>query len=220
MRIGIGLQSRISSKRFPNKVFHELIPGKTVLDFCLERCAEIQAMLADQFVAIGLLVPTLQNQIFEHVAANHGVNLLTGPEDNVLKRYDNFQKWGSFDYIVRVTSDCPLIVTEEAVKMIKDVIQFKFDYGAMKTPEDWFDGTDVEIFTPDILKKLISFALENKSKETIEHVTWPINNTDKIFAHKLYWPKNNKYHEVPKLSVDTAEDYFRVKNYLGECFWI
>ena len=90
----------------------------------------------------------------------------------------------------------------------------------MKTPEDWFDGTDVEIFTPDILKKLISFALENKSKETIEHVTWPINNTDKIFAHKLYWPKNNKYHEVPKLSVDTAEDYFRVKNYLGECFWI
>ena len=148
------------------------------------------------------------------------MDLVGGPEDNVLKRFINMQKTKKADYVMRLTADCPLMVTEEIVQMAKEAVHLKYDYGTLLTPDDWFDGTDAEIFTSKMLKELSKYASNKQSKMTWEHVTYPLKNDSNFFAHKLFWPKRDLYKEVPKLSIDTTEDFMRVRSYLSQCFWI
>ena len=220
-KIGVGLQARISSRRFPNKVFHEIEEGFTVLDSCLKQSYRIKDCLNSKYdVEIALLVPREQAQVFEHVSQKWKVPIVTGPEDNVLKRYENFQKEGKYDYIVRLTADCPCLPPFVAADVIEETISKKYDYGCTHTPNDWFDGADVECFSDAILKKISDYAFQKKHFQTREHVTWPIKNDSDFFALKLFFAKDEKFKDIPKLSIDTTEDLFRVIQIRKSLWWM
>jgi len=224
-RVALALQARISSKRLPNKIFHELEPGFTVLDSCLKQCHSIKSFLKYN-TDIYLLIPQEQKQIFEHVSENWAVPLVLGPEDNVLRRFENLYELKKYDYMVRLTADCPVLPPLVAKAVIEETIEKKYDYGCTKTPEDWFDGSDVECFTASILTKLSEYARKHKYKvtekgyNTIEHVTWPIKNDPDFFSIKLYFPRDERFKDVPKLSVDNAEDLFRVIQLRKSLWWM
>lgn len=167
-----------------------------------------------------LLVPEQQKTIFEHPAASWGFKIITGPEENVLKRYENMQREYPADYIIRITSDCALLNPFVAEPIVREVIKLKYDYGHTDTSTMWPDGLDIEIFTPEVLRKLGDYARKNDSKETKEHVTWPIKNDSSFYALKYSHPSDPKYKSVGKLSIDTMEDLERVKTWIEECFWI
>lgn len=97
MRVGVVIQARTGSKRFPAKVLANLA-GKSVIQHVVERCREFGERTI-------IIAPHYDVGVFTDL----GVRVFYGPEDDVLTRYFKAAKAYRFDPIVRITADCPLI---------------------------------------------------------------------------------------------------------------
>ncbi len=102
------VQARVTSTRLPGKV---LLPlgGGTVLDCVLQRAVRILGIDGVQ-----LAVPdgAVHQPIIDIAASHPDVGVSRGPEEDVLRRYAIAADASSADFIVRITSDCPLIDPE------------------------------------------------------------------------------------------------------------
>lgn len=182
-RVGLIIQARLSSTRFPNKILADLL-GKPVLEHVVERCHE--AKLVDQVV----------------IAAPHPLGiclneeLFIGSEDDVLDRYYQCATKYNFKIIVRITADCPLTMPSEIDRCITRLLERNTHYVTNRPAMQ--DGFDVEVFTYQALK-------EAHERWSDEHVTtWMKTNTDYNPIHL----------EAEKLSLDTAQDLERIKDYV------
>lgn len=183
-KVGLIIQARLSSTRFPNKIQADLL-GKPILEHVVERCHE--AKLVDLVV----------------IAAPHKLGLcmnerlFIGSEHNVLERYYECARFYGFDVIVRITSDCPLIMPSEIDRCVERILERDTHYVTNRPAMQ--DGFDVEVFTFQALEEAF------RRGEFDEHVTtWIKTNTD-------YNPISL---EALKLSVDTAQDLERIKDYV------
>lgn len=164
-------QARLNSTRLPGKVLKE-IDGKTLLEIHLER---LKKCTRASDIIVATTIEDSDNIIYEKVI-EWGYKVTRGSESDVLDRFYQSIKTKGFDWIVRVTSDCPLIDP----KLIDDVIDFaqekQVDYCSNVLIENYPDGQDVEIFKFSALEK----AWENaKLLSEREHVTPYIrNNSD------------------------------------------
>jgi spore coat polysaccharide biosynthesis protein SpsF (cytidylyltransferase family) len=118
-------QARTGSSRLPNKVLKE-INGKSLLQIHLERLKQCNSISE-------IIVATTTNnedQIIFDKAIEWGFDAYKGSESDVLDRFYQAVKDKNADWIVRVTSDCPLI---DPI-LVDDVIHFvqsnNKDYGA------------------------------------------------------------------------------------------
>ena len=84
------------------------------------------------------------------------VKLFRGKTNNVLDRYYSASKFYKSKNIIRLTSDCPFVETSVIKKLIKIFNTNKFDYvsNTYPLPCTYPDGSDIEIFSFDALKKL------------------------------------------------------------------
>lgn len=159
-----------------------------MLGRCVERVG--QASLVDKIV----------------IAAPHYIDtnasLFIGDENDVLKRYHNCAKFFEPKVIVRITSDCPLVMAETIDSCIKMREKEDVDYCAAIEPF-YPDGMDVEVFTMKALKKAHN---EATAPDHREHVT-PYLRTINFSQYYL----NNWKHGYEKISVDTSEDLERVR---------
>lgn len=188
-KVGLIIQARLSSKRFPSKVLADFL-GKSVLETVVERC--YQAKLVDKIV----------------IAAPHQLGvclneeLFIGSENNLLDRYYQCATKYEFDVVVRITSDCVIIPPPEIDRCIERILERDTHYvtnigatGRFGCPDGW----DVEVFTYKALKD-----------------SWLRGEPDE---HCTTWMKSNEelnpiFLEPPKLSVDRAEDLERIKEYV------
>jgi spore coat polysaccharide biosynthesis protein SpsF len=164
MTIGIIVQARMTSKRFPGKV---LVPiaGKTVLERVLERCALVPFVdtVICAFPADDTSIPIYQlcNQL--------GIACASGSENDVLGRYYDAATMYGIDTIVRITADCPFfdpVVAGEVLALLK---ASELDYCSNVFPVRTYPkGFDVEVFTYDCLEAAYQLT---KSLENREHVT-------------------------------------------------
>ena len=102
----------------------------------------------------------------------------------------------SADYIVRVTSDCPLIDPNLIDKVIDFTINENLDYGSNVLLHNYPDGQDIEVFKFDALKSAWEKA---KNISEREHVTPYIYNNPNLFKIKM----------VEEL-VDYSDSYFTI----------
>ena len=116
-------QARTGSTRLPGKVLKE-VEGKTLLQIHLERlrkCTKISE----------IIVATTTNEIdlviFEK-AIEWGFKASRGSELDVLDRFYQAVKDQNPDWIVRVTSDCPLLDPALVDKVITFVQDNDMDY--------------------------------------------------------------------------------------------
>ena len=155
---------------------------------------------------------------FIHVAQAFNLKIIGGSEDYVFKRYSAFYKDGNYDYIVRITSDCPVLQPFLAEQLIREAVDNNLDYAQIQTPNDFPDGFDVEVFKSSLLPRLEQIAKEDSM--TREHVTWALKfdtRFDKISKWNL--PKDSKYN-LPKISIDTVEDLKRIQGLKGDLWWL
>jgi len=161
-------QARSGSSRLPGKVLKE-VGGKSLLQIHLERlrkCSKISEIIVATTVKE-------EDSIIYDMAIECGFSASRGSELDVLDRFYQAVKDKNADWIVRVTSDCPLIDPVLVDQVIDFVQEKNKDYGSNGLIEHFPDGQDVEVFKFSALK----LAWKNaRLQSEREHVTPYIRN--------------------------------------------
>ena len=125
MKVVAVTQARISSSRLPQKV---LLPlgSMTALGLHLKRAGK--SKLINEIVVATTNEVGVEKIIAE--AKSQNCRVFQGSLDDVLDRFYQAVVNDRPDYVVRLTSDCPLIDPELIDDTIRKIIHSKLDYGA------------------------------------------------------------------------------------------
>lgn len=212
--VAICVQARSNNTRLPNKCMSD-INGMPMLDRVLmaaEKSASYINNGDDKNIKVStyLLVPD-DDPLIERYCHRLKTKLLTGPELDVLARYMVAVNAIEPDYIVRITSDCPLIPPFLITKHIVNAVNYNYDYVSNVHPEVRMapDGWDCEV----ISSKLMRWADETaKTTFDREHVTTIIRSQKPQWAKIASILSHGEFSTL-KISVDTQEDLEYVRAY-------
>ena len=208
----IGIQARSTSKRFPRKVF-EILDGRPLIQHVIDACKSCQTYINTYpdgyrtFVSTALLVP-YDDELTK--AYSHKIQIIEGPDDDVLTRYKMASDQLTPDYVVRITADCPLMKADLIRKHIMMAIKFKYDYCSNVDPvgRTAIDGHDVEVMSRRALDWLNETATDLSDRE---HVTTLLRTSAIPGDFMSGFVMGNLNQSHIKLSVDTPEDLEHVK---------
>jgi spore coat polysaccharide biosynthesis protein SpsF len=144
------------------------------------------------------------------------IQVIEGPEHDVLTRYVEMAKKNGSDYIVRITADCPLIPPYLIHKTITNTIMGWHDYCSnieiIKDQDNKIrlsiDGHDCEVMT----RKLLDWLDQNAKGVDREHVTTLFRRSKPIWANRGFEADFANFSSI-KLSVDTPEDLENVRSH-------
>lgn len=178
--VGVVIQARMGSKRFPGKVLAQLA-GKPVLQHVIERCREIKVAENCDKKIIVAVPDTDESEPILELLLKLDVTNFCGSEDNVLERYYHCAKLFNLNVIMRITADCPLInplVCEEVLNLF--AVEKETHYASNIYPKRTFPkGLDCEVFSFECLeatywKVMEAYSFQEFNKEILydlEHVT-------------------------------------------------
>lgn len=205
-------QARYGSTRLPAKVLKE-VNGETLLELHLRRI-----LLAKNITKLKVATTTEEgaDRIVE-IAQRIGVETYKGSIDDVLERFYYTALPENPDYVVRVTSDCPLIDPTEIDNIIDVCFSGGYDYVSNTLIPTFPDGVDCECFKFSALKKAYN---EAKLQSEREHVTPYIKNNSSVKGGTLFKSfnvVNNEDCSSFRITVDTQEDFDLIKNLIEGC---
>jgi spore coat polysaccharide biosynthesis protein SpsF len=195
-------QARMGSSRLPGKVAKE-IQGESLLKIHLNRIQKAKSI--DK-----IIVATTTNQEDEVIYSNAiswGFDSYRGSEDDVLDRY--YQAVNKFkpQWVVRVTSDCPLIDADLVDKVIAFAQENEVDYCSNGFVENYPDGQDVEVFKFSALESAWKNA---KLSSEREHVTPYIRSNSDFKGGNLFsainYPCESDFSKI-RMTVDESRDF-------------
>ena len=199
-------QVRLNSTRLPEKVLLK-VTDKTLLEIHLNR------ILKSKRISKLILATTNELNIEKiiEISKNLGVAFYKGSMNNVLDRFYKAALNENPDWIVRLTSDCPLIDHRLIDQVIDFVVTKDVDYGSNILLEKFPDGQDIEVFRFSALKK----AWENAElKSDKEHVTPYIRNNSDFNGKKTFrainYESKSDYSRI-RMTVDNIEDFEVIK---------
>lgn len=199
-------QARTGSTRLPGKVLKE-INGKSLLQIHLDRLKKCKSVSE-------IIVATTTNsedQIIFDKAIEWGFISSRGSESDVLDRFYQAVKDKNADWIVRVTSDCPLIDPVLVDNVIDFVHSNNKDYGANILIENFPDGQDIEVFKFSALEEAWKNA---KLLSEREHVTPYIRNNTDVKGGNLFsainYPCDFDFSKI-RMTVDEIRDFELIK---------
>lgn len=197
------IQARMSSTRLPGKVLMP-IAGKPILQWVID--AARNSKLVDTVVVATSTEPE-DDQIADYASTKY-VLFHLGKLNDVLDRFYRVALEHKPTHIVRLTADCPMLDSRIIDRTIQCHLMGNYDY----THNVGFpDGLDVEIFTMQALTRAAKLATEEYDRE---HVTSFMRNEMlfKVGEYRKLEIKNiTKEYRLEKYSVDTPEDYERIK---------
>jgi len=195
-------QARVNSTRLPNKVMMS-IDGETLLETHLNRLTK--SLKADKVILATTFEKGVQNLI--DVGKKSGVEIFQGETDNVLSRFYNAVEKFNPEYIVRVTSDCPLIDPNLIDNLLEIAENEKLDYVSNILLESYPDGQDIEVMSYKALEICNGSVTLSSDKE---HVTPYIKRNSTFFNGSLFYSKNIKstvdYSHI-RMTVDEIRDF-------------
>ena len=199
------IQARMGSTRLQGKVLME-IDGKPMIKFMFDRVKI--SKLVDK-----VIIATTNNEIdnsISDICRDQNIICYRGSENDVLDRYYNAALPYKPSIIVRLTADCPLIDPNLIDKTINLFISKKVDYASNTVPPEikmFPDGSDVEVFSFENLKKAWINSKDPKEREHVTFYFWKSNNnfSTALLKNKHDW---GKY----RITVDYEEDFTLLKN--------
>lgn len=195
-------QARTGSTRLPGKVLLK-INEQELLKIHLDRLN--QCKLVDQII-VATTENTNDNQLNLKVK-NWGFKTFRGSENDVLDRFYQAVKDLNPVWVVRVTSDCPLIDPKLVDAIIACAQINDIDYCSNTLIENFPDGQDVEVFKFSALELAWK---EASLKSDREHVTPYIrknasSNEGNLFS-SLNFPCGADYSKI-RMTVDEQKDF-------------
>jgi spore coat polysaccharide biosynthesis protein SpsF (cytidylyltransferase family) len=158
----------MTSTRLPGKILLTL-GGRVVLDHVLTRCR--LARRVDEVIIAAPALPA--SAPIEAECRRLGVRFVGGPEHDVLERYRLAAEAASAAYVVRVTSDCPLLEAAFIDACVMELLasassDTPYDYFCNVEPRRLPRGLDVEVFSATALRRAADEATSSSDRE---HVT-------------------------------------------------
>ena len=201
LNVVVVTQARLGSTRLPNKVL-KLIKGKSLLEIQIDRIKKAKQINS---IYIATTVNKRDKKI-EELADKMNIYSFRGSEEDVLDRFYQTLKNIKPDFIVRLTSDNPLIDPKLLDEVIIEAKKKKLDYYSNTLDAKYPDGQDIEVFTFCALEN----AWENsKLNSDREHVTTYIINNSSYFGGNIFTSNNHDIKEnysSVRLTVDEPED--------------
>ncbi len=199
-------QARTGSTRLPQKVLKQ-IQGKTLLEIHLNRIKSAKKISK-------LLVATTvekQDDAIVNIVKDLGLEYYRGSVNDVLDRFYQAAKKYNPKWIVRLTSDCPLIDSRLIDTVIEKAQKEELDYCSNTLIEVFPDGQDIEVFKFSALEK----AWENAELTSErEHVTPFIKKNSTFMGGELFFSDNfpcEKSYNKVRLTVDEPNDFEVIK---------
>jgi len=200
--IGCIIQARMGSTRLPGKVMLPVDDSNPVIWYVVNQMKHSK-LCEKLIVATTNLV---EDEKIVDFAKKNSLYYFRGSAEDCLDRYYHCAKSFSISTIVRITCDNPLIdptLVDDSVYLFKSG---RYDYVSNCKPRTFPQGTEVEVFSFDALKRAWEEA--NKPSER-EHVTPHFyNNPDKF---KIFNITNQKNISALRWTVDRGEDLELVK---------
>ena len=144
------------------------IGNDTLLELHLKRI--LKSKKIDQLVVATTTNP--EDVAIADIARGLGLEFYRGDVDDVLDRFYRAVENKGADYIVRLTSDCPLIDAELIDKVIQKAIDDKLDYCSNVLAPSYPDGQDVEVFRFAALKQAWTEATKKSEREHVTPYIW------------------------------------------------
>jgi len=204
-------QSRSGSTRLPNKVL-KAINGSTLLKIHLDRIQ--QSSKIDELI-VATTVDKLDIKIVE-IAKKNRLPFYQGSIENVLDRFYQAAKEFEPKWVVRLTSDCPLIDAKLIDSLIEYAVEKDVDYCSNTLKPTFPDGMDVEVFKFFALEKAWREAKLDSEKE---HVTPYIHKNSTFNGLDLFTSCNyesDKDFSNVRLTVDEPEDFEVVEKIINQ----
>ena len=201
-------QARYGSTRLPAKILKE-VNGQTLLEIHLRRI--LQAKRVDK---VKIATTDEEGSKFIVAVANKvGVDYYKGSVDDVLSRFYGTAAPEKPDYVVRLTSDCPLIDPSIIDKVIEYTIQGGYDY-ASTDPSCFPDGLDTEVMKFSVLERAYKEANLKSEREHVTPYIWKNGTANGGEVFKTSAIKNdagvynaNDY----RITIDEPEDFEVIK---------
>ena len=171
-------QARYGSTRLPAKILKE-VGGMTLLEIHLRRILKSE-LISKLKVAT---TPEEGAVYITGIADKLGVSYHKGSVDDVLDRFYQTALPERPDYVVRLTSDCPLIDPEIIDLTIKACIEGGYDYASNTLIPTYPDGMDTEVFKLSALERAWK---EARLLSEHEHVTPYIKNNSSVLGGSLF----------------------------------
>lgn len=195
-------QARVGSTRLPGKVLKE-VHGQSMLGLHLERIAKASTL--DKIIVATTYEDGAEDIL--RIAREYRAESFQGSTNDVLDRFYQAAKLYKPEYVVRVTSDCPLLDPELIDAVVNMTLEAGVDYGANIIEENFPDGQDIEVVKFSALERAWK---EAKLPSEREHVTPFIRNNSNIKGGDLFLAKNfdasGEYAEI-RMTVDEPEDF-------------
>jgi spore coat polysaccharide biosynthesis protein SpsF len=197
----IVLQARIGSTRLPGKVLAPLA-GRSILSHCIARLRRS---------GLRVVVATTTNSEDDPVAAEawrHGVDVLRGPERDVLARFVPVADRLGARNVIRATADNPVVDFDAPSRVLRTLIARDADYAV---EIDLPVGTGVEAVRADALRAAAGLAGEDYDRD---HVTSYIRrNRQRFHVIESGAPGRLRRPDL-RLTVDTPADLDFVRTLL------
>jgi spore coat polysaccharide biosynthesis protein SpsF (cytidylyltransferase family) len=206
MNVIVITQARSGSTRLPNKVLKK-IQGKTLLQIHIDRIK--QAKEVDD-IYIATTTQKADDMIAE-LAESLNIKYSRGSENDVLDRFYQTVKNIKPTFVVRLTSDCPLIDPMLLDEVIQHAKHQNVDYYANIFEERFPDGQDIEVFKFSALERAWK---ETSLKSDREHVTPYIRNNSSYKGGLLFKSNNHgleQNYNNARLTVDEPQDFEVIK---------
>lgn len=206
MKILAITQARIGSTRLPEKVLKK-INSKTLLEIHLNRI--LQSKLINKLKVATTTEPDTYKIVA--IADKLGIESFCGSIDDVLERFYLAALPENPDYVVRLTSDCPLIDSVEIDRVINECVSSGCDYASNTLEPTFPDGVDVEVFKFFALEKAYKEAVLKSDREHVTPYIWRNSSVKGGNTFKSFNVKNPEDFSEYRLTVDTPDDFNLIK---------
>lgn len=199
-------QARLGSTRLPGKILKQ-INSESLLEIHLKRlnrCKNISKIIV-------ATTDQAEDKAIYEIATDLGFSSFRGSESDVLDRFYQAVRNEKSDWIVRVTSDCPLIDPFLVDELIKFAHNNNRDYCSNTLIENYPDGQDIEVFKFSALKSAWKNA--NLPSER-EHVTPYIRNNSDFKGASIFkalnYPCDSNFSHI-RMTIDESRDFDLIK---------
>jgi spore coat polysaccharide biosynthesis protein SpsF len=198
----IVLQARMGSRRLPGKTL-AVIAGRTMLEHCIER------LQARSGLRVVLATTTrAEDDCVAQEGTRLGVEVVRGPDDDVLGRFVMVASTLSLTDLVRATADNPA-VDIDAPRVVLDVRRHT---GADHVVEEGLPyGSTVEAISADALFRAAALATHPEDRE---HVTPFIRRDPRFIALRTPAPLAVRRPDL-RFTIDTAQDLAFIRALFG-----
>jgi spore coat polysaccharide biosynthesis protein SpsF len=199
-------QARSGSTRLPGKILKK-INDESLLEIHLKRlnkCNNVSKIIV-------ATTDKPEDKVIYDYAINRGFDSFRGSESDVLDRFYQAVRNEKSDWIVRVTSDCPLIDPFLVDKLINFAQNNNRDYCSNTLIENYPDGQDIEVFKFSALE--LAWKNANLPSDR-EHVTPYIRNNSDFKGAGIFkalnYPCASNYSKI-RMTVDELRDFDLIK---------